>query len=342
MPREDDVARRELVASVAALYHLEGLDQRAIAATVGLSRSTVSRMLTEARRLGVVRIEVDRPLPRDHGLEERVVAVSALRGALVVADPAPGLATPAAVRVGALAAHHLRERLPVGGTLAISWGEGVAAVAAALPHDPSRRVRVVQMIGASGTARPAVDGPELAQTFAARLGGQHRTLNAPLVVDAPDLAAALLRQPPVAQVLEEAAGADLALLGLGTTDPRASSLLRAGCVSPEELQRCADLGVVGDVGGHMLDAAGAVVATDLGARTVGLGEAALRRVREVVAVASGPAKVAVVRAALRSGLVHVLVSDAATVRAALAPEPQRPTGGTGSSTTSTTSTGGAR
>ena len=320
MARDDDVGRRELIASVAALYHLEGLDQRAIAASVGLSRSTVSRMLTEARRTGIVRIEVDRPLPRDKGLEERVVAAFAVRAALVVADPADGLTTPAPARVGALAAHHLREHLPPRGTLAISWGETVAAVAAALPQDPSRQARVVQMIGASGTPRPAIDGPELAHTFASRLGGQHRTLNAPLVVDDADLAAALVRQQPVAQVLEEAAGADVALIGLGTTDPEASSLLRAGYVGRDELQRCADLGIVGDAAGHMLGADGAVIASDLGARMVRLDEAALRGVREVVAVAHGPAKVAVVRAALRSGLVHVLVSDASTVRAVLAPD----------------------
>ncbi len=334
MIREDDLARRELLASVSALYYLEGLNQDAVAAAVGLSRSTVSRLITEARQTGVVRILIDRPLPRAEHLEERVVAAFGVRGALVVADPAAGVAAPSAGRVGALAAHHLAERLRPGGTLAISWGETVAAVAAALPHDPSRRTRVVQMIGASGTPRPAIDGPELAQAFARRLGGEYRTLNAPLVVDDAALARALVRQQPVAEVLAEAAGADIALIGLGSLDPQSSSLLRAGYVGHEELARCAAAGIVGDAGGHMLDAGGAVVASELSARMVRLDEASLRGVPEVVAVAHGPRKVAVVAAALRSGLVDVLVSDAPTVLAVLAAD--APSG------TSTTSRGGAR
>ena len=313
----ENVARRELLASVATMYYLEGMDQSAVAAAVGLSRSTVSRMITEARQLGVVRIEVERPLPRDRALEGRLARATGVR-ALVVADPAVGVTTPALQRVGALAAHHLLGVLPAGGTLAISWGEGVAAVAEALPTEPSRGVRVVQMIGASGTPRPAIDGPELAQAFARRLGGGHRTLSAPLVVDDAALARALVAQRPVAEVLAEAARADVALVGLGGMDPEVSSLLRAGYVTREDLERCAAAGVVGDVAGHMLDAAGRVVASDLGSRTVGLDEASLRAVPEVVALAHGPLKVDVVRAALRSGLVDVLVSDAATVRAVLA------------------------
>lgn len=311
-----DVARRELLASVASMYYLEGMDQSAVATAVGLSRSTVSRMITEARQSGVVRIEVEHPLPRDPDLEERLAASFAVR-ALVVADPVAGVTTPAVQRVGALAAHHLLGALPAGGTLAISWGEAVAAVAAALPVETSRRVRVVQMIGASGTPRPAIDGPELAQAFAQRLGGRHRTLNAPLVVDDAALARALAAQRPVAEVLAEAAGADVALVGLGAMDPGVSSLLRAGYVTREDLERCAAAGIVGDVAGHMLDATGRVVLSDLGSRTVGLDEASLRAVPQLVALAHGPLKVAVVLAALRSGLVDVLVSDAATVRAVL-------------------------
>ncbi|MBC3760622.1 sugar-binding transcriptional regulator [Quadrisphaera oryzae] len=316
--REEDLARRELVASIASMYYLQGLDQNAIAAGVGVSRSSVSRMITEARQTGIVQITVERPLPRDHDLEERLAAAFPGCSALVVADPAQGVPTAAVDRVGALAARYLQDHLPAGGTLAISWGETVAAVAGALPEDPSSQALVVQMIGASGTSRPAIDGPELAQTFARRLGGVHRTLNAPLVVDDAALAQALLRQPPLASVLSAAATADLALIGLGTLEPEGSSLLRAGYVGRDELARCAELGVVGDAAGHMLDAAGAVVPSDLGERMVTLDEASLRGIPRVVAVALGRSKVRIIRASLLSGLVHVLVSDAATVRAVLA------------------------
>ncbi|MGI4894134.1 MAG: sugar-binding transcriptional regulator [Janthinobacterium lividum] len=315
--REDDLARRELLASVASMYYLEGLDQNAIAASVGLSRSSVSRLITEARQSGVVHIRVDRPMPRAADLEERLTAAFPLTEAVVLADAAAAVITPTVERIGALAAHHVHQCFPAKGTLAISWGETVAAVAAALPHDPSREARVVQMIGASGTARPEIDGPGVARTFASRLGGQHRTLNAPLVVDSAELARALVRQPPIAQVLQDAAAADMALIGLGSMEPGSSSLVRAGYVEPHELAQCAALGIVGDVAGHMLDSRGDVTASDLGDRMVTLDEASLRGIPAVVVVAYGPSKVKIIEAALRGGFLDVLITDAETVRTVL-------------------------
>ena len=314
---DDQVAREELLASVASMYYLDGLDQHTIASRIGSSRSTVSRLITEARASGVVTMRIERPLPRDGELEQQVADGFGLRSALVVADPFEGVSTPTAVRVGRLGARHLEERLPRNGVLAISWGEAVGEVAAALTDDPSRRVRVVQMIGASGTPRPEIDGPELARTFARRLGGDYRVLSAPLVVDDAEVAKALLRQQSVAQVLDEAARADVAIIGLGGIDPEVSSLLRVGYASREDLARSQAQGVVGDAAGHMLDAGGGAVVTELSERMVRLGEDSIRAIPEVVAVAQGPAKVSVIRAALRSGLIDVLVTDAATARAVL-------------------------
>ncbi len=324
---DDSLARQELLASIVTMYYIDGLDQNAIAARVKSSRSTVSRMIAEARQSGVVTIRIDRPLPRDPQLEQALVDAFGIRAALIVADPLEGVSTPAAARVGRLAAKYLEERLPKDAVLAISWGEAVGEVAAALTDDRARRVRIVQMIGASGTPRPEIDGPELARAFARRLGGDYRTLAAPLVVDDAEVARALLRQQSIAQVLDEAAGAEVAVIGLGGIDPQVSSLLRAGYASREDLARSEAQGVVGDAAGHMLDADGRSVSTDLSERMVRLSEDALRSIPEVIAVAQGPVKVAVIRGALRSGIVDVLVSDAATARSVL--ESSARTGGSG-------------
>lgn len=314
---DDSVARMELLASVASMYYLEGLDQNTIAARVGSSRSTVSRLLTEARQSDILTISITRPLPRDAELECRIIEVFGARGAIIVADPVEGVSTPPATRVGRLGAKYLEQRLPRESVLAISWGEAIGEVAAALVDDPTRHVRIVQMIGASGTPRPEIDGPELARTFARHLGGDYRTLNAPLVVDDAEVARALMRQQSVAQVLDEASRADVAITGLGTMDPQVSSLLRAGYAGRDDLLESAAHGVVGDAAGHMLDAEGLLVSTQLSDRMVRLDESALRDIPEVIAVAQGAAKVAIIRAALCSRLVDVIVTDAVTARSVL-------------------------
>jgi transcriptional regulator with XRE-family HTH domain len=75
------------VTSVARLYYLDGLGQQEIAGMIGVSRSTVSRLLTAARERGIVRISVDLYDPRDAALERRLSDRFQLRHAVVIRTP---------------------------------------------------------------------------------------------------------------------------------------------------------------------------------------------------------------------------------------------------------------
>ena len=315
-PRErpPTVDNREMLAEVAALYYLGGLDQHEVGARVGVSRSTVSRMLARAHDVGIVEIRVHRPVPAHAELQSRALRRFPLRDAIISDDY--GEADPVRT-VGRLTADYLTATLPHATTVAVGWGTALRAVATALCPSRERRADVVQLIGAAGSLQPEVDGGELAVQFAELLGGRPRLLNVPLVVDDPSVAAGLRRERSVASVLDAAARADLALIGLGSTQPGSSSFLRAGYVSADELAATAEAGAVGDVCGHFLDARGRVLDLPLGRRTLGLDLDRLREIPRVVGVAVGPDKVAVLRAALRDGLINVVATDSTTMAAVL-------------------------
>jgi DNA-binding transcriptional regulator LsrR (DeoR family) len=307
--------RHEALAEVVSLYYIDGLDQREIASRIGLSRSTVSRMITEARELGIVDIRINRPLPIDENIRQDALTCFPLKDALILSNE--NVRGPVLERVGALAAQYVETSLPQNGTIAISWGTSLAATVDALSGGRRNNVRVVQMIGASGSLHPDVDGSELARNMALKLGGTSIALNAPLIVDDPSLARALLRQDSVANVLDIAARADMALIGLGGMNPAISSLLRSGFATRDALERAVAMGTVGDAGGHMLSIDGEIVHSELSERMVGLDEARLRAIPTVIAVAVGLEKVDIIHAALRSGLVDVIASDTRTMSAVL-------------------------
>jgi deoxyribonucleoside regulator len=75
---------RDLLTSVARLYYLDDRGQQEIADILGISRSKVSRLLTTAREVGVVRISVDDYDPRDREVEAALRARFGLRFAVVV------------------------------------------------------------------------------------------------------------------------------------------------------------------------------------------------------------------------------------------------------------------
>lgn len=312
--------REELIAEIATLYYRSRLDQEHIAQRLGISRSTVSRILSEALNTGIVEIRIHRSLPLDEGLQRELISTFGLRDAMVLetnrttpCDPDESLA-----RVGRLAARYLDTMLGVGDALGISWGTAVGAVADGMESRSPRNVEVIQMLGGAGSRNPDVDGTELARRLADLLGGRCRYLNVPLVVDDAATAAALRRQRSVRETLAAASHADLAVVGIGALVPEVSSLLRAGHLTRRGVSELRRLGAVGDVCGHLFDAEGKRVDVDFARRIVTVGADALRRLPRLVGVAVGTAKAEAIRAAMLGRFVNVLVTDDCTARAVLA------------------------
>ena len=76
--------RDELLADIAEMYYDGDMTQSVISRVVGVTRSAVSRMLTEARGKGIVEIRVNRPLRFDHTMEQELVSRFGLKQALVL------------------------------------------------------------------------------------------------------------------------------------------------------------------------------------------------------------------------------------------------------------------
>lgn len=97
----------ETLIKVAQLYYEDGLNQAQIARQVGFSRSSVSRMLTEAREEGVVHISIGHPLQRLVSMENalkkkyglKCVRVSASYGDDIDSMLVPNAAPPCSWRI---------------------------------------------------------------------------------------------------------------------------------------------------------------------------------------------------------------------------------------------------
>ena len=61
--------RASLLADVAEMYYLDQKNQAEIAKRIGVTRSMVSRILTEARESEIVEIRIRRPVQADRELE---------------------------------------------------------------------------------------------------------------------------------------------------------------------------------------------------------------------------------------------------------------------------------
>ncbi len=327
----------EFLAVVASLYYEQNQNQQEIADRLEISRSTVSRLLKEARERGVVRIQVAKPDNRDLDLEQALIESFHLRDAYVLrvdlervrrasepsangTPPPPRDGTELLLSVGKLAAGYLQRvltQLPPDSQIGIAWGTGVYAAVNALPPDRSRRIHVTQLIGSLGSSDPVIDGPDLARLAAEKLGGRYHYLHAPVLLEQPTLREMLYREPAILEGLQRARTVALAITGIGTVREEASSFLRAGHLTAEELARLRDQGIVGETCGRFFDAWGDDKGCEINERVVGIDLDTLRRIPRVIAIARGLPKVQSILGALRGGYLTVLATDSVTAQAIL-------------------------
>lgn len=309
----------DLLAMVASLYYKFHLGQAEIARRLGVSTSKISRLLKEAWERGIIEVNIKTPIPHDFEMEMQLVARFQLSDALVLeakpdADDASLLAG-----VGQLAAVYLQRiipNLPEGSTIGVAWGTGVHATVSALPNHLAQGIDVVQLMGGVGAL--VIDGPDLARMVAAKLGGRHYDLHAPVLVERPEVRDLFLSEPTVREAIRRARSVQLAITGIGSVDERDSSFLRAGLITRNDLALLREQGVVGETAGRFFDAMGRTEGIEINRRVIGVELEDLRRIPKVIAVARGLTKAPAILAVLRSRYCTVLATDNITARAVLA------------------------
>jgi DNA-binding transcriptional regulator LsrR (DeoR family) len=306
--------RDDLLAQIATLYYYHDRSQQEIADQFALSRSNISRMLKEARERGIVEIFIRHPLRRDFGLERQIQQQFGLREVAVV-QTLTGDSQGTLRQAAQLAARILDDTLERAGVLGISWGTTIQLIVEAFAPRQRHDIEVVQLMGGVSASDPAIDGTALVQHMARSLGNRYRYLHAPLIVDSAEVASSLRGQRNIAEALELAGRADVALVGIGALDPEVSSLLRAGYLSREELASIRGRGAVGDICARHFDQNGLPAAPEIDARLIAISLDQLVAIPTVIGVAATPAKAPAILGALRGGYLDILVTDSAAAEA---------------------------
>jgi DNA-binding transcriptional regulator LsrR (DeoR family) len=308
-----------LLAEVARLYYQEELSQDQIAQRTGVSRSSISRMLKEARDRGIVEIRVHHPFQTSPQVESALKRRLGLAECLVLScGPAESADEGnVALRVGALAARFLAESVPNGSILGVGWGSMVDSVVRSGYFANKRDMTVVQIQGGVGGATQDIDGARIVNSLARSLGAKAAYLNAPMVVADAAVRTGLLRDQHIRQTLDLGRRADALLVGVGAVS-RQSGLYRAGYLNDADLLYIEGEGAVGDICGHYFRADGSPCALEVDDRTVALQADAMLKAPLRVGVSSGTAKALPNTGAARSGLINVLVTDQQAAEAMLA------------------------
>jgi len=312
--------RDELLVAVVSLYYELDLNQQQIGNRFEISRSTVSRLIREARNRGIVDIRIHKSISRDFVLEQTLISRFGLKDVYVLQTTPDMDENALLVGVGRLAAGYIERvvaSLPRNSCVGIAWGTGVHAAVSALSDNADLGIDVVQIMGTVGAPDTLTDGPDVARMLARRLGGRHYYLHAPALVEQPALREMLLAEPTIRDIIDRAQTVQLAIAGVGSVQDEAASFLRAGHLTSEDLAQLRAQGIVGESCGRFFDARGRDEGFEINQRIIGIELSALRRIPRVLAVARGLPKAESILGAMRGRFITVLATDDITARAVL-------------------------
>lgn len=294
---------------LATLYYVDGLTQEDLSKQFSLSRAKIGRLLKRAQEEGIVEIRV-RHHPRDtRDLERELIDRFGIEKAIVSVNHKDQ--DKQRELLAGLVASHLDRILTNDMIVAVGIGRNINAISEHAISSTQRSPTFVCAIGGFYRGGEVMNADHISRRLAARFGGGSETLYAPALVGDPDVREALLHNDAVKPTLDKARRAHVALVGVGDINED-SIMVRNGWFSPDEIAELRKCGAVGDLMGyHFIDIAGRPVVTPVRDRVIGLGMDDLKRIPNVIAVASENTKTTAVLGALRAGVITTLATTEA-------------------------------
>ena len=146
--------RRSLAYEAALLYFVEQQTMEAISRKLGVSRSTVSRLLAAAREDGLVRITLHAPEEPHESLASRLGALFGVK-VTVVPVPDPSSELRRLDRVATVAGSTISDAVTDSTMVGIAWGTTISAVSQRMVPKQVDEVTIVQL---NGAANPTTTG----------------------------------------------------------------------------------------------------------------------------------------------------------------------------------------
>ncbi len=302
---------RKQLLDIARLYYEDNLTQAEIARYIGVSRATISRMLSEAKQHGLVRILIGDGAVDTRNIERTLMQYFSLQAVRVV-PVTPGderSILQATARESALFAARY---FSAGDCIGMAWGHTLYELTQNLPSLSLPDTQVVQLMGNIDSATVPSYAMEIIKTTSARLHTENAfTLPCPVVVDSAIISDILLHDAKIGQVLQLARHCNKMFTNLALAD-EGSCLYRAGYISDDDLESLHKARAVGSIACHYIDESGALCQPKLDARTIGVSLLDIQQAECVLACVADNKKVAVLHAALVGGYIDVLMVDSIT------------------------------
>ena len=295
---------------LANLYYKNNLSQREIANRLNISRPWVSKLLSRAEDLGIVKIKIDSPISGIPDLEEKLKDRYSLSYAGVIDTKCT-----TKDYLALAAANHFVSQIQPNDTIGIGWGDAITRFIKQLPTLHLPESQTVPMAGSFGVNFETLPNYNALQ-IAEKISGTADILHVPAFCSSREEYETLISNEHTQDMISMAEHSDIILTGIGTF--ASSFLTRYHILSDEDIYHLKKAGAVGDILLQFLDADGSPVHTSLTERLI---KADIFRAKQnarcVIAIADGSEKLDIIHAVLSLHLVDSFFTSQETAFALL-------------------------
>ena len=263
---------------VVDMYYKEEMSQDAISKKLNISRATVSRTLTRAKKEGIVKIQINYPSENTIELEKNIEKKFGLKEVLIgVENESVSKDYAVALQASEYLARILKNNMKLG----INWGRSMKNLVTTFEqegYNKSINVKGVEIIPFLGTNNSFEEKSQslrltysnfLAIKMAELLKCKNYNLSAPMIVSSQKVKDVIINEPDVSGVLKKAKTCDVALLGIGSIDKNSSLF-----VLMDDGEKMSDTikqqGGIGEVIGRAYDENGNIIHSELDNRIIGV------------------------------------------------------------------------
>lgn len=287
------------------------MTQLQIAQKLNISRIAVSRLLSKARKEGLIQFKIIYPKnffnPRVENLEKEFLEKYNLKECIITQTQKDRTET---LKELSNQLSQLLDRIVENSTfVGVGWGTTLETISKYIEIKEKKGIRVTPLIGGYGKFSDDAHSNNIARIIAEKFNGTSYVINIPASFDTKEIKESILADSTAKEIFKRTKMVDLAVLCMSDLS-KMSSLYDRGQLNDENINYLHKLGVIGDINYIFVDKNGNFVPNEISDKTTNIFPIALMKsVKNVIGIAVSTRKAIILHAVLKGGLINILLTD---------------------------------
>lgn len=304
--------KRKLLSQVAYMHFVEGKNQSSIAKEVGIYRTTISRMIKQAKEEGIVEIQIRDFDSQIYALESHIKKTYGLQYITIVPTQHKQSEKEKNQNLRQEAANFLKQKIEPNTIVGVSWGSTLGKTIAAIETKKMTDTTFLPIVGGPSQINSKYHVNTLVYELAQKFGGESIFINTTVIQETKRLKDGILNSKYFFDIKQYWKSLDIAIVGIGGSLYTKDSQWR-DFLTKEDYEDLKLREAVGDCCCRFFDKDGNILCGNLYDRTIGVDLDTLKKVPLVVSIARSKQKSKAILAVLKKRYINALITDEETI-----------------------------